>query len=129
MAVKTNKKQNLRSFFNKMKATGEVNKLPSEYVPDQTMTLGEIVKRFTNDSPLPSIGKDQLFYSEDMEDLRFMDVTEKVKFFKEAQMSFAQLKADYDIIIKEERDADDKAKMEKYKLDVIEEYKRQNSQQ
>lgn len=125
MAVKTTQK--LRSAFNKPKSTGEINSLPSEYVPDQTMSLREIVTRFTNSSPIPSIGKDQLFYSEEMQDLRFMDVTEKVKLFLEAKHSFAQLKADYDMVIKAERDADEKARMEKYKNDIIDEYKRLNS--
>lgn len=114
--------QKLRSFSYKPKTIGEVNKLPSEYVPDQTMTLREVVDRFTTDSPLPSFGKDKLFYSEDYPDMRFMDVTERVKIFAEQKASFAQLKADYDIHIKAERDVELKAQMENYKKQVIDEY-------
>lgn len=127
MAVKTNKPQ-LRSFWSKPKTTGEINRLPSEYVPDQTMSLREIVTRFTNGSPIPSMGKEQLFYSEDMQDLRFMDVTEKARLLFEAKASFAQLKADYDLIIKDERNADEAAKMEAYKQKIINEYIKQIQQ-
>lgn len=117
--------QKLRSFSHKPQSKGEVNTLPSEYVPDQTMTLREIVNRFTNDSPVPSMGKEQLFYSEDMPDLRFMDVTEKTKLFLQHKASFAQLKSDYDIIIKAERDADKQLEMENYKKAIIAEYVKQ----
>lgn len=127
MAIKTKTVAKLRSFMFKPQSLGEINNKKSLYVPDQTMSLREIVDRFTSSAPLPSIGKEELFYSEDMEDLRFMDVTERVALMQEAKLSLSQMKADYAAAIKEERDIEEKKRMEDYKNQVIAEYVKQQN--
>lgn len=52
----------------------EINSLPSETIPDQSMSVQEILLRFASGT-LPDIVREQN-YSEDMPDLRGLDISE-----------------------------------------------------
>lgn len=54
---------------------GEVNSLPSETVPNQALSVREILTRFAQGIP-PDIQQREVFYSEDNDDLRGIDISE-----------------------------------------------------
>ncbi len=61
---------------------GEINKLPSMTIPDQTMTIKEILDRFTRGLPLDA-GKVPIYEGEEYTpDLRFMDLAEREEFIE-----------------------------------------------
>lgn len=62
--------------------TGEVNNFPSMTIPDQTMTIKEILDRFTRGLPLDA-GKVPIYEGEEFTpDLRYMDLAEREEFIE-----------------------------------------------
>ncbi len=56
----------------------ETNQLPSATVPDQSLSIAEIISRFTNGRPLPPVGLGEPIYSEDyLPDLRRYDLVDR----------------------------------------------------
>lgn len=78
------KNKTLRSFFNKPKVVNEIFTKKSQTVPNEALTVREVITKFANGT-LPPIGKESLMYSEDMEDTRFMDISERMEIINAAK--------------------------------------------
>lgn len=72
---------------------GTVNTLPSQTIPDQTMSLKEIIERHTRG--LPTLGKEPIYHGEDIEIPNFatMDLAEQ-----------QEMREDLDLYIAEQKD-------------------------
>jgi hypothetical protein len=66
----------LRSFFNKPATKGTTFRGKSQTTPDQSLTIREVIRRFSAGT-LPPIAKESLTYNEEYPDTRFMDISEK----------------------------------------------------
>lgn len=118
MAVKTN----LRSFFNKPKVKGEVNTMKSMTRPNQVMSLRTLVTRFINGQPIPPVGVDELLYSEDQEDLRFLDVSERYRLIQAAKVQYGDAEKAIVVYEKEQEAKKEALRLEAYKNKVIGEF-------
>lgn len=90
--------RNYRSSLVSGNHPGEVNTLPSETVPDQALTVQEILLRYASGT-LPNIviGEE---YNEDMPDLRGLDYVERANLAKENLQQVSELRAKIDQIQK-----------------------------
>lgn len=69
----------VRSMLNYVPKPGEVNTMPSMTVPDQCMSLQEILKRFARGLPVDG-GRVPLYDEEnDLPDIRTLDLTERAE--------------------------------------------------
>ena len=57
---------------------GEINNLPSETIPDQSMSVSEIMRRFASGLPI-SGQRVQLFEDSDLPDIDKLDLVEKAE--------------------------------------------------
>lgn len=82
-----------RTWFNPPEVIGEINNLPSETVPDQTLSVKEIMVRYARGLPLEGQrvpiwnGED-----DDMPDPRTLDLSERQDFAEQAKEELKQLK-------------------------------------
>jgi hypothetical protein len=74
-------------------ANGETSKLPSMTVPDQSLTVRQILQRFANGT-LGDISMNEPFYSEDLPDLRGMDMVQLNDMKREANQDILDIKAE-----------------------------------
>lgn len=90
---------------------GEVNEMPSMTIPDQSLTVAELVYRFTHGQPLG--GHRTPVYDDDQEinypaNWEKLDISEKYEFMKERQQEYQKLVSDLDLkknqILKEKQD-------------------------
>lgn len=54
----------------------EKNRLPSEAIPDQSLSVRELLRRHTRGT-LQDIAHNDIFYNEDMPDMRGLDIVER----------------------------------------------------
>lgn len=91
----------------------EVNKLPSKTVPDETMTVSELVRRFNHGLPITGNVNGQFYGDEElMPDLKKMDLSEIHAMQKKVREDIAEIR---------ERVA--KARTEKFYAKLKEKYK------
>lgn len=90
--------RNYRSSLVSGNHPGEVNTMPSLTVPDQALTIQEILLRYASGT-LPNIviGEE---YNEDMPDLRGLDYVERANLAKENLQQVSDLRAKIDQIQK-----------------------------
>lgn len=119
------KKNDLKSFWNKHKCKGEVNNGISQTVPNEALTVREVITRFANGT-LPPIAKTERVYSGDMEDIRFLDISEvksRIEHLKSVQEEGkAKIKELQEIELLKKKEAKEKEIAEK----AVEEYKSKN---
>lgn len=60
--------------FVKYKTVGEINTKPSETVPDDALTVRQIIEKFVQGINTPS--SFEKTFSDDLPDIRFLDITE-----------------------------------------------------
>jgi len=101
----------MRKFKNAAKLTSsadmEVNTQVSCTVPDQSLSIREILIRYTNGTVSDISLNNELVYSEDMPDLRGIDISELQQLKKEAQADVKDIQAELNrrkAAQKEERD-------------------------
>jgi len=109
MAKQTKKVRTYRRVWDVQPSQGEVNTLPSETVPDQSMDIRTIINRFAGGLQLPE-GKTPV-YSEDLPDLRGMDISqiydlkrENLQFIKESENEIEAELAEREKNAKDERE-------------------------
>lgn len=74
--------------------SGEQNNLPSKTVPDQTLTMQEILTRYARGLPI-SNGKQPIYHGEEeMPDFRTMDLVEIQEYKEEVQARIQEYKND-----------------------------------
>lgn len=107
----------IRTPYNWQPKKGEVNDQPSRTVPDQTMSINEIFRRYAQGLPLG--GERMVYYDEedDTPDLDAMELTDRMDYIQE---------------LAEKLEAEDKAKAEKkrkaYEDEVIKRYEAQQAE-
>ena len=69
---------------------GEKNFSTSETVPDQTLSIREILRRYAFGT-LPPIMSDDLEYSEDLPDLRGLDISELHEMRNQARLDVKEI--------------------------------------
>ena len=101
----------MRKFKNAAKLTSsadmEVNTQVSCTVPDQNLSIREILMRYANGTVSDISLNNELVYSEDMPDLRGIDISELQQLKKEAQADVKDIQAELNrrkAAQKEERD-------------------------
>jgi len=101
----------MRKFKNAAKLTSsadmEVNTQVSCTVPDQSLSMREILLRYVNGTVSDISLNSELVYSEDMPDLRGIDISELQQLKKEAQADVKDIQAELNrrkAAQKEERD-------------------------
>lgn len=92
---------------------GEVNTLPSLTIPDEAMSISELVKRFANGMPLDGGRLPQYDGEEEMTDLERLDLSERKAFIEEHKAVIEKVKSD----VAERREAAEKKRLD----DIIEE--------
>lgn len=96
---------------------GEENKLPSETVPDQTLSLRTILERYAKGLPITGNKSEPLYYGdEDMPDINKMDISEIHDLKKAVESDIQQKKAE----LQNQQDAAIKAANEKRLNDEVE---------
>ncbi|OPC58832.1 hypothetical protein [Elizabethkingia bruuniana] len=70
----------------------ESNSVKSETVPDQSLTVRQILDKFASGT-IGDIGHNDLDYSEDLPDLRGLDITELEAMKADAQMDIDEINA------------------------------------
>lgn len=119
------KKNELKSFWNKHQCKGETIKGISQTVPNEALTVREVITRFANGT-LPPIAKTERVYSGDMEDIRFLDISEvksRIEHLKTVQEEGkAKIKEFQEIELLKKKEAKEKEIAEK----AIEQYKSKN---
>lgn len=66
-------KKRFRTAYNSEPEKGEVNNMPSETIPDQSMSVGEIVKRYARGLPLDGARVPVWMDREEPDDLDLLD--------------------------------------------------------
>lgn len=97
----------IKSQFRKWESKGEINTGISETIPNQALTVRQILERYASGTVMP-ISYD-LDYSDDLPDIRFMDITELDL--------LAEENAD---VIQRHKDKEAKAKQAKLEADKLE---------
>lgn len=87
--------------FNRPSHTGELNNLPSKTVPDQTMSIKDILDRHTRGLPIAG-GKQPIFHGEeeDLPDFKSMDLAEIQEYKEAVQAAILKHQTDYDDQVK-----------------------------
>lgn len=98
----------------------EINTLPSQTVPDQSMSIRTIIARFTNGLQAP-VTRD-LFFSEDNEDLRGLDITEIFELRRENQQEINALENAIKYHEAQELSKSEEKKLEKLKKEWVAEF-------
>lgn len=78
------------------KTKGEINNLPSKTIPDQTLSIPELIKRYAQGLPLnaPAIGHYDENPEEDLLNGRnwnTLDISEKANFIKAAKEEYVEI--------------------------------------
>ena len=98
----------------------EVNPLPSKTIPDQSMPVIEIMRRYANGQPLGGGLKNPIWYGDDSgipDNWDTMDISEKMAFKEENLERIAQMRKE----LQEEEQLKQEAKREEWKKKFIEE--------
>ncbi|WNK13820.1 MAG: hypothetical protein [Microvirus sp.] len=77
--------------------TGQLNNLPSLTIPDQTMSVREIMQRFANGQPINGNGSTPQYYGEDLEipDIKHMDLSDAEDYLKNSARKAKELERKY----------------------------------
>lgn len=87
----------------------EINTLPSETVPDQAMSIREIMTKFVQGT-LDDVENDYYDYSEDLPDLRGLDITQSTEMLAMAKRQYNESKEAVHNSAKEQREIKAKIK-------------------
>lgn len=109
-------KSKVKTWLNAEPTKGEVNRQPSMTIPDQTMSLREILQRFAQG--LPVTGAKVPVYDEenDLPDIRTLDLAERDEYANQFANEFAEIKG---------RESRIKAAQHKKDMDELAEFRRQ----
>lgn len=125
MKTDVTKKNDLKSFWKKHECKGELNNGISQTVPNEALTVREVITRFANGT-LPPIAKSERVYSGDMEDIRFLDISEvqsRIQHLKQIQNDGkAKIKELQEVELLKKKEAKEKEIADK----AVEEYKSKN---
>lgn len=98
--------RNFKNHYNSVPEKGEKNDKPSLTVPDQVMSIPELLKRHARGLPLGSGVKTPIFDGEEDilqgVDFRKLDISERMDFINERTKEFTELKNKYASYEKEE---------------------------
>lgn len=108
-------KLEIKTQFKVWETKGEVNKGISETIPNQALTVRQILERYASGTLMPV--SFNLDYSEDLPDIRFLDITELDILAEENSR-----------VIDEHRAKEAKAKQDKLEADRLELEKFRNQQ-
>lgn len=88
---------------------GRLNTQPSEAIPDQTMSMREIMERYAKGAPLTNV-KTPVYFGEDEEypDVKKMDLVEIQEMKERAQESIESIKKSLDYQAKQRNEAKEK---------------------
>lgn len=87
-----------KNHYNSKPDKGEINNKPSLTVPDQTMSVTELLKRYASGMPIG--GKSPLYHGETEDDdigdhvLQNMDQLDRIDYLREKEQEFLKLKTD-----------------------------------
>ena len=77
--------------YNHENHIGEVNDMPSLTIPDHTMSIREIVKRYAQG--IPMTGKEPIYEGEELlPDIKYMDLADRQSYAKAFQYELDELK-------------------------------------
>lgn len=104
-------KPNFRTQYNYVQPKGETNTMPGLTMPDQTMSIPELLARYAKGMPLsvkqPIYAKDDL----DMDEFRKLDPVDKHRLIRERMEELKQLRTRVE---KEQKEKFEAAQREKY---------------
>lgn len=93
--IKNNKMKKVNTWFNHEPTKGEVNNMPSLTIPDQTMTMREIMQRFASGQQI--LGNNTEPQYDDLEspysgiNLKTLDISERYDLAEEVQREYEEL--------------------------------------
>lgn len=106
------KKPKIQTYYDHNPFVGETNNLPSKTVPDQSMTIREIINRTRKGLPVTGVRVPVYNETEDgvMPDLRNMDISE----IHELKMRIRQTEKDIRKKLQKEHEEEEQRKTEEY---------------